>query len=187
MKPFVIVASMRFGTAMRPPREPTMTGQAAGPGLFRTGVIIAAIAAALDQFSKFWILNDVMAPPRVIEVTPFFNLVLAWNKGVSFGMFSTDSVYGPWLLTGLAIAIVIALGIWLWRADSKWVACALGLVIGGAIGNVVDRVRFGAVVDFLDVHAFGYHWPAFNVADSAICVGAVILILESLFRPGEKA
>ncbi len=164
-----------------------MTEQATGSGLFRIGLIIAVIAAALDQISKLWILNGVMAPPRVIEVTPFFNLVLAWNKGVSFGMFSTDSVYGPWLLTGLAIAIVIALGIWLWRVDTKWVACALGLVIGGAIGNVVDRVRFGAVVDFLDVHAFGYHWPAFNVADSAICVGAVILILESLFRPDEKA
>ncbi len=164
-----------------------MMERATGQGLFRNGVIIAAIATALDQFSKFWILNDVMVPPRVIEVTPFFNLVLGWNRGVSFGMFNTASVYGPWLLTGLAMAIVIALGIWLWRADTKWVACALGLVIGGAIGNVVDRVRFGAVVDFLDVHAFGYHWPAFNVADSAIFIGAAILILESLFRPGEKA
>jgi signal peptidase II len=102
-------------------------------------------------------------------------------------MFNTDSTYGPLLLTGLAIVIVIALCIWLWRADTKGVACALGLVIGGAVGNVIDRVRFGAVVDFLDVHAFGYHWPAFNVADSAICVGAAILILESLFRPSEKA
>ena len=164
-----------------------MMERATGQGLFRNGVTIAAIATALDQFSKLWILNDVMVPPRVIEVTPFFNLVLGWNRGVSFGMFNTASVYGPWLLTGLAMAIVTALGIWLWRADSKWVACALGLVIGGAIGNVVDRVRFGAVVDFLDVHAFGYHWPAFNVADSAIFIGAAILILESLFRPGEKA
>jgi signal peptidase II len=172
---------------MRPPRESAMTKAQGGQQWYRIGLLISAIAVVLDQVSKFWILYSVMAPPRVIEVTPFFNLVLAWNKGISFGMFNTGSTYGPLLLTGLAIVIVIALCIWLWRADTKWVACALGLVIGGAVGNVIDRVRFGAVVDFLDVHAFGYHWPAFNVADSAICVGAAILILESLFRPSEKA
>ncbi len=187
MRRYVIAAPMRSATAMPPPHEPAMTDHTADRRLFRSGLIVAVAAAVVDQLSKLWILYGVMAPPRVIEVTPFFNLVLAWNKGISFGMFNTDTAYGPWLLTGLAVVIVIALGIWLWRADTRWVALALGLVIGGAVGNVVDRVRFGAVVDFLDVHAFGYHWPAFNVADSAICVGAAILILESLFRPGEKA
>lgn len=187
MKPCAIAAPTRSATAMRLQREPAMTAPHGVRALFRTGLIIAAVAVVLDQLSKVWILNEVMAPPRLIEVTPFFNLVLAWNRGVSFGMFNNDSAYGPLLLTGLAIAIVVALTIWLWRADNKWVASALGLVIGGAVGNVIDRVRFGAVVDFLDVHAFGYHWPAFNIADSAICVGAAILILESLFRPSEKA
>lgn len=153
----------------------------------KAGAAVAASALVLDQASKTWILESVMNPPSVIEVTPFFNIVLAWNRGVSFGMFNQQSDYGPYLLTGLALVIVIALSIWLWRASSRWAALALGLIIGGAIGNVIDRIRFGAVVDFLDFHAFGYHWPAFNVADSAICVGAVILILESLFSRDETS
>lgn len=153
------------------------------PGhLFLKGIILAVLVIALDHISKWWILTDVMNPPRVIEVTSNFNLVLAWNRGVSFGMFSQDSTYGPYFLTGVAVAIVIGLSIWLWKSETRWSALALGLVIGGAIGNVIDRLLHGAVVDFLDVHAFGYHWPAFNVADSAICVGAAMLILESLFN-----
>lgn len=148
------------------------------------GLGVAALAFALDQISKYWILEHVMAPPRLIEVTPFFNLVLAWNKGVSFGMFNDHSEYGPILLTVLALAISAALVVWMYRAEDRLTVTALGLIVGGAIGNVVDRIRFGAVTDFLDVHAFGYHWPAFNVADSAVCVGAAILIGSSFFsRP----
>lgn len=151
------------------------------------GAAVAVIAVALDQLSKTWILESVMNPPRVIEVTPFFNIVLAWNRGVSFGMFNDHGDYGPLVLTGLAIVIVIALSVWLWRATTMFSVVALGLVIGGAIGNVVDRLIHGAVVDFLDFHVSGYHWPAFNVADSAICVGAAILILESLFTRAETS
>lgn len=150
--------------------------------MLRLGLGLAGVAVVLDQLSKQWILTDIMQPPRVIEVTPFFNLVLAWNRGVSFGMFNQQSDYGPYILTGVAVVIVIALTIWLFKADTRFTALALGLVIGGAIGNVIDRVRFGAVVDFLDFHVMGYHWPAFNVADSAICVGAVMLVCESLFK-----
>ena len=113
--------------------------------------------------------------------------MLAWNRGVSFGMFAGDSAWGPWLLTGLAGVIVIALAVWLWRTPSRLSVAALGLIIGGAVGNVVDRLNHGAVVDFLDVHAAGWHWPAFNVADSAICVGAAILVLESLFTRDETS
>lgn len=149
--------------------------------------MIAALALVLDQASKTWILESVMQPPRVIEITPFFNIVLTWNRGVSFGMFNNHSAYGPYLLTGLAIVIIIALSVWLWRATTRTSVLALGLIIGGAIGNVVDRVLYGAVVDFLDVHAFGYHWPAFNVADSAVCVGAAMLVLESLFTRAETS
>ena len=145
------------------------------------------LVLALDQVSKWWILTDVMNPPRIIEITPFFNIVLAWNRGVSFGMFAGDSAWGPWLLTGLAGVIVIALAVWLWRTPSRLSVAALGLIIGGAVGNVVDRLNHGAVVDFLDVHAAGWHWPAFNVADSAICVGAAILVLESLFTRDETS
>lgn len=153
----------------------------------RPGLGIAGLAFVLDQISKYWILEHVMAPPRAIEVTPFFNLVLAWNKGVSFGMFNDHSDYGPILLTILALAISAALLVWMYRADDRLTVMALGLIVGGALGNVIDRVRFGAVTDFLDVHAFGYHWPAFNVADSAVCVGAAILIGSSLFRRDESA
>lgn len=161
--------------------------QLTGRRLLVTGVIIAVSVLVLDQVTKWWILYEVMQPPRAIEVTSYFNVVLAWNRGVSFGMFSSANEYGPYLLTGLALAIVLALGIWLYKAETRITALALGLIIGGALGNVIDRVQFGAVVDFLDFHVMGYHWPAFNVADSGICIGATMLILESLFQPGKSS
>jgi signal peptidase II len=147
---------------------------------------LAAAVFVLDQASKWLILDLFSASPRVIEVLPFFNLVLAWNRGISFGMFGGLGDWGPWILVGLALVICVVLVLWLAKAENRITAASLGLIIGGAAGNVVDRVRFQAVVDFLDVHAFGYHWPAFNVADSAICIGAVILILDSLFFNVEK-
>lgn len=155
--------------------------------LFLKGMVLAIIAIVLDQATKGWILEDVMIPPRVIEITSNFNLVLGWNRGVSFGLFNQDSTYGPYILTGVALAIVLGLSIWLRKSTTHWSAWALGLVIGGAIGNVIDRIQYGAVVDFLDFHAFGYHWPAFNVADTAIVVGAGLLILESLFIREESS
>lgn len=153
----------------------------------KIGLAVAVAIIVLDQITKVWILEGVMQPPRLIEVTPFFNLVLAWNRGVSFGMFNTQSDYGAYILIALALVIVAGMAVWLWRSESRWTGVAIGLVIGGAIGNVIDRLLYGAVVDFLDFHAFGYHWPAFNAADSAICVGAGMLILESLFVPRETS
>ena len=147
----------------------------------------AAIAViALDQASKWWILDHLMRPPRVIELTGYFNLVLGWNRGVSFGLFNTSSPINAWVLSAIALIIVAALAVWLGRARSPFLAVAIGLVIGGALGNVIDRLRLGAVADFLDVHAAGYHWPAFNLADSAITVGAVMLIVDSLFMGREN-
>jgi len=146
-----------------------------------TGIAVAAAIMALDHLTKWWILLSVMQPPRIIEVTPFFNIVLTWNRGVSFGMFDTDSATGPWILSGLAVAVVIVLLIWLSKGPNLLITAALGLIVGGALGNVVDRFIHGAVVDFLDFHVAGYHWPAFNVADSAIVAGAGLLILDSLF------
>lgn len=151
------------------------------------GLAAAMTALVLDQLTKSAILHWVMQPPRLIELTPFFNLVLGWNRGVSFGMFNTHSEHGPLILSAIAAAIVIGLTVWLWKSESRWTALALGLIIGGAIGNVVDRLQYGAVVDFLDFHAFGYHWPAFNVADTAIVCGAAALIGESLFAPKETS
>lgn len=151
----------------------------------RFGFGVAALIVLFDQVSKWWILAHVMQPPRVIEITSFFNLVLGWNRGISFGMFGGGGL-PPWVLAVLALAIVTGLGIWMWR-DTRWrVVMALGLVIGGAVGNVIDRLRFGAVADFLDVHAMGYHWPAFNVADVSISVGAAVLVLDSLFARAER-
>ncbi len=153
-------------------------GRGSGRGL---GFGLAVAVLALDQLSKWWIVAHVMDPPRVIPLTSFFNLVLGYNQGVSFGMFGSGSDFGRWALVALALAISGALLVWLWRAEKPLLAAALGLIIGGALGNVIDRARVGAVVDFLDFHAFGYHWPAFNFADSANTVGPAVLILDTLF------
>lgn len=147
---------------------------------------LSAVVMLLDQLSKWWILELVMRPPQVIEVLPFFNLVLTFNRGVSFGLFDGSSPWQPWLLSGLALAIVTGLVIWLRRQDRWLPAVAIGLIVGGAIGNVIDRVRIGAVVDFLDVHAFGWHWPAFNIADSGVTIGVVLLLLDGLFWSDER-
>ena len=152
----------------------------------RIGIVLALLVTVLDQISKRWILADVMSPPTVIKLTPFFNLVLVWNRGVSFGILNQSSAWVPWLLSALAAAICVGLFIWLRRAESRRLSAALGLIIGGALGNLIDRLRFGAVVDFLDVHAGGYHWPAFNVADAAITVGVGVLLIDSLIAGREE-
>ena len=154
--------------------------------MLRLGLLVALPVVVLDQLTKWWVLADLMNPPAAIEVTPFFNLVLVWNRGVSFGLFDNDSPWGPVLLAGLALAISVVLLVWLTRAGSRLSAIAIGIVLGGAIGNVIDRVRFGAVVDFLDFHALGYHWPAFNVADSAISIGVGLLLYDGLFENRRK-
>lgn len=157
-----------------------------GSGLFRLGLSVALAALVLDQISKWAILNIVMVPPRIIPVFPSFNLTLIYNPGVSFGQMDW---LGPWALSALAIAISAALVVWLRRAETRLLAVALGIVIGGAIGNVVDRLRFGAVMDFLDFYVPGAgwpHWPAFNVADSAIVVGVGLIILDGLIADRGK-
>lgn len=151
------------------------------------GLGIAAVVFALDQLTKWWIIHVVENPLRILEITPFFNIVLVRNRGVSFGMMAQDEAWGKWLLVVLALAIAGGLLVWLFRARGTWVAVALGLIIGGAAGNVLDRFRFGGVTDFLDLH-WGdvYHWPAFNLADSAITVGVVILLADALIGRGGK-
>ena len=156
------------------------------PQALRNGLSLAALVILLDQLIKYWITNIIMLPPRIIPVTPFFNLVLGHNRGVSFGFFDGNSPLNQWLLSFVALAITTALVIWLARTDKPWVAVALGLIIGGAIGNVIDRLADGAVVDFLDFHWGEHHWPAFNVADTGITMGAAALILDSLFVRGGK-
>ena len=149
----------------------------------RFGCLIATLVIALDQATKWWILEGVMQPPRVIPVTPFFNLLLTWNNGVSFGLFNNSNNLNALLLSVLAIVIVVFLFFWLRKAKNKRMAAGLGLIIGGALGNVIDRGLHGAVVDFLDFYIETLHWPTFNIADSCITVGAILLILDSLFSP----
>ena len=154
----------------------------------RLGLAVGLAVLVLDQATKSAVLSFFEPPAGPVVVAPYFNLVLVWNRGVSFGVLGDQAgAYMPWVLAALALAIVGFLLAWLRRADGPLAATALGLVIGGAIGNVVDRVRFGAVVDFLDFHVAGYHWPAFNVADAAIVVGAGLLLVGGLFAPRREA
>ncbi|MEO1090428.1 MAG: signal peptidase II [Pseudomonadota bacterium] len=148
---------------------------------------MAAVVAILvvDQATKWLVLWSHGAGLVPREVASFFNLVLVWNQGVSFGLFQgNDGELQRWLLTALAGAVAAALAWWLATGEhgpaQRW---GLVLVIAGALGNAIDRVLHGAVVDFLDFHAAGWHWPAFNVADSAIVVGAALLVLDGLWPP----
>lgn len=144
------------------------------------GLSIALAAVLLDQLSKYYMLNEILGQSAVIVISPVFNLVRAWNTGVSFSMFNNYGSLGVILLSGVAIVIVGFLFYWLKNETSRLAQVALGMIIGGAVGNVIDRVRLGAVFDFLDFHIGESHWPAFNLADSFICIGAAILILQSV-------
>jgi signal peptidase II len=157
------------------------------PKHVQNGLGLSVLVMALDQLSKWAIVAHIMNPPMQLELTSFFNIVLTYNQGISFGMLSNGTDAGKWLLVCVALIISGVLVRWLFQSNRLFSVIALGLIIGGAMGNVIDRVLVGAVVDFLDFHAFGYHWPAFNVADTAIFIGAIGLVLESLFSKDEVA
>jgi signal peptidase II len=148
------------------------------------GLGLATLVALADQASKHWILglrDDGRLP---LEVMPVFNLVFTWNRGITFGLFNVRGEQGldigRWLLVALTLVILIGLLVWLARARDRLIVTALGLVVGGAVGNLVDRARFGAVADFLDFHWGEWHWYVFNIADSAIVCGVGLLLLDSL-------
>lgn len=143
---------------------------------------LAALLVALDQLSKYAVMR--MLAHGGIEVAPFFNLVLVYNRGAAFSFLSNASGWQRELFIAIAL-VASAWVIWLLRKHPRQIlfCFALSLILGGAVGNVIDRVWLGAVVDFLDFHAAGYHWPAFNVADSAITCGAVLLVWEGLRAP----
>lgn len=153
--------------------------------LARLGLLIALVCVVADQATKLVILG-LMDPPRRIEVLPFADLVLVWNRGVSFGLFNQDSDSMRWILVAVALGISVGLLVWLMRMRRALPACALGLILGGAVGNVIDRLRFGAVVDFVYLHAGSYAWPAFNFADSTITIGVLVLLYDSLFAGRES-
>ncbi len=152
-------------------------------GRVRWGLLAALLVLIADQASKWWVLEVLRLQDRgQIPVLPVFSLTMVWNQGVTFGLFHQDGAWGPWLLAGVALAVVVALAVWLRRAESALVAASLGAIGGGAVGNVIDRLRFGAVVDFLHAHAYGWSWYVFNVADAAIVCGVAVLVLDGL-RP----
>jgi lipoprotein signal peptidase len=154
----------------------------------RLGLPIAAGILAADQASKWWILEVARLPEvghiPVLEAGPFgLDLTMVWNRGVTFGLLSGEGAWNHVILAALAAAIAVFLLRWMARAENRLTAVALGAVVGGAIGNVIDRIRFGAVVDFVDTHAWGWHWYVFNVADAAIVCGVTALVADALFRP----
>ena len=137
-----------------------------------------------DQVSKAVLiefLNGLNFQP--VEITGFFRIVMVWNRGVSFGMFSGGEETTRWLLTALAVAISLGLVFWLRQAEKPLPVVAIGLVIGGALGNALDWVRYGAVADFFDVHVAGYSWPAFHIAVAAITVGVLLLVVDAMVAP----
>ena len=152
----------------------------------RLGAVLASLVVLADQLTKEWALATLFRDGAVLEVTPFFNLVAVWNRGVSFGLLASDDPMTPYYLSAFAIAVVIGLTVWLLRATTPLMRISLGLIIGGAIGNVIDRLRYNAVVDFIDWHVAGYHWPAFNIADSAISIGVVFLLFDSFVGEQEQ-
>ena len=154
--------------------------------LFFLGILVAFLAAFLDLFSKqliFAILEKIVLSQETnnpqIKIFDFFNLVYVWNRGVSFGMFN-QLRYSQIIFSLIQSTILVILFVWLSRNDKLHFTYALGLIIGGALGNLVDRIKNGAVADFLDFHIASYHWPAFNLADSFVFIGVMILIFDDL-------
>ena len=150
--------------------------------VFGLACYLMVFVALFDQLGKKWVVNK-LEPGDTGIVTSFFNVVYVQNRGITFGMLNKyNHEYIAYGLIAVAAVVVAFLGRWLWFTSSRLVTVALGMIIGGAIGNVIDRIQYGWVVDFLDFHVAGYHWPAFNLADSAVVTGVGLLLLDSLVR-----
>jgi signal peptidase II len=146
------------------------------------GLVIAVIALAADQLHKYWMLEVYrIAEKGRVAVTPFLDLVMAWNPGISYGLFPADGATGRLVLVGLSALAVIALFLWMSNAGSRLIAIAIGLIIGGAVGNLIDRMVYGAVADFFSFHYAGFYWYIFNIADVTITAGVIGLIIDWLF------
>jgi lipoprotein signal peptidase len=150
------------------------------------GLTVSLVVMAADQASKWWILNVIHLPEiGQIVLLPVLNLTMVWNRGVTFGLLNGFGAWSHLLLAAVALGVVAALVVWLRRAESRLVAIALGAIVGGALSNVIDRLRFGAVVDFIHAHAGDWSWYVFNLADAAIVCGVAALVLENLL-PGAR-
>ena len=149
---------------------------------------LSALVIALDQVTKV-AADTWLAYHDPVPVLPFFNLLLSYNTGAAFSFLSDAGGWQRWFFVVLALGVSAVIALWLYRlpANQRWTAMALGLVLGGAIGNVIDRLLYGHVVDFLDFYVGQWHWPTFNVADSAITIGVAVLIIDGLFGNGRAA
>lgn len=164
--------------------------------LARTGLAVSGVVVVVDQITKWIVLGPLGLSPEGcrhnpdlcggVEISPIFDLTMLWNEGVSFGLLRAGSEAGRWALTALSLAIAAVMVSWLRTVERPLTAYALGAVIGGAVGNVIDRVRFGAVVDFFDFSGLFFPW-IFNVADAAISVGVAVLLLDLLLEGRERA
>ena len=150
-------------------------------------LLLSAAVVVADLATKAWISN-VFAPGEMRVITPFFNLVLVYNTGAAFSFLANAGGWQRWFFMAVSVAVSVAIMVMLRRsAGQKLLACALALVLGGALGNLYDRVTLGHVVDFVQLHAAGYYWPAFNVADSAITIGVALLVWDSLMSKGQAS
>lgn len=143
---------------------------------------VTIVVLLIDRLTKYLALQN-LPPYAEVPVFPHFNLTLAYNKGAAFSFLNSASGWQGWLFGAIAFFVCVGIFIWLLRVPSKkrWLCIALALIMGGALGNLSDRLLYGHVIDFLDFYAFNWHWPSFNAADSAICIGAFMLFLDALF------
>jgi signal peptidase II len=154
----------------------------------RQAMALVVATLVLDQLTKQLLLTYLLKGGAIVTVIDgFFRLVVVWNSGVSFGLLGGDRPLPAWLLSGVAIAVCVGLFIWLRRTDRFLTGWGIGLVMGGAIGNVIDRARWGAVFDFADFHVNQWHWPAFNIADSAIVIGVGLMLIDSVLGDRQRA
>jgi signal peptidase II len=154
------------------------------------GIGAAALAFAADQGSKLALLYGAgfrdMAPGEKIPVLPFFNLVMVWNPGISYGLFPATGVAGTYALEAATLVVIAFLAWWLWKSANPVVVLGCGLIVGGGLGNLLDRLLYGRVADFFHFHGFGYDWYVFNIADLAVTLGAVAFIYDVL-KPSERS
>ena len=142
---------------------------------------LSLLVVLFDQITKIWI-SSTLTLNHPVNILPFFDLRLLHNPGAAWSILATAGEWKRWFLSGLAIIVSGIIVVWLIRLNGqqRWLACGLALVLGGALGNVIDRLIYGYVIDFIDIYYYNWHWPAFNIADSAISVGAVMLLIDAL-------
>jgi signal peptidase II len=152
------------------------------------GFSVAVITLILEQVTKLYSLFVYDLPVKEpVEFAPFINLIVVWNRGISYGLFQQNSEIGRWGLIIISILAAIGLSFWIRRTTAKLLAVSLGLIVGGAIGNVIDRLAYGAVFDFIQIHIGSWSWYVFNVADAAIVAGVVGLLYDSFVLEGRRA